>query len=257
MRWFFALILCFGGVATAKEKQRVVIHIDKAYPPYSFFHRGEMHGSYVDQLYEIFDYLESFSVRLEPVPWQRGKKLMQDGEGLALTPVYFHGHDWPYLYPYSLAYGQEKIAVVCHSDNVPRTSRQWPEDYLEYSIASIVGYDGWGGLPFRKLVAKKELAYTEVGTTSLLTQMILRRRVDCVLMEKTALDIKLTEMPSELDSSKLYVSNYVGIDPIHIGFSAKAMSNGKFPYAGKFKKELDIAIYKWLKGGEKQLNMMH
>ena len=244
-------ILFNPQVLANTPKQVVTLYIDQDYPPYSYLDKGRLKGIYVNRLYDIFQYLSSFQVELKPVPWQRGKKMMQDGTGLALTPPYFHGHDWPYLYPYSLAYSEEVVGVVCQNKSLSQHPARWPQDYLEYSFASVIGYDGWGGEQFRQLIKSGKLAYTEVASSRLLLQMILNQRVDCILIELNGFHTMLAELaPTKESRATISIATEISRDDVYVGFSAPAMSSPDFPYARQFQKELDIAIYRWKKAQE-------
>jgi polar amino acid transport system substrate-binding protein len=80
----------------------VTIHVDGDYRPFSYSDHGEARGIDIDILQTAFSRMPSFKVKIEPVQWKRGKKMMENGQGFGLTQAFSHGHDWPCLYPYSL-----------------------------------------------------------------------------------------------------------------------------------------------------------
>ncbi len=255
LRLPLALMLCALSASALSEKQIVEIYVDDNYEPYSYVHKGRAVGLYINVLQAAFDDLSDFDVRMIPVPWQRGKLIMEKGEGLGLAPAFFHGHDWPYLYPYSLHFFEEKIITVCHADilNTPRLN--WPEDFIGLHVQNVVGFDGWGGEHFRELVAAGKILYSEARGVDNNILMLGLKRVDCILAEafsfETTLErLKLTGAYHEGSRhAQLKVGPVVGLDPVYIGYSQPALEQGKYPFFPKFSKDFDIALYKVKKSG--------
>lgn len=239
---------------TAGKAQDVTIYVDDAYPPYSFQKNGRIQGLYNDILQAAFERMPDYNVMLQAVPWNRGKMLMETGEGMALSPPYFHGHDWPYLYPYSIPIYQETVVVVCNASVQQRVGPNWPEDYEGLMIGSIFGYDGWGGPQFREMVAEKKINYIEVRDAESLIKMVVTGRNDCILMEDFTFDVEYKRIiaQDQLDSKNqfnLFKKAIAGVDPVYVGYSATAIKNNTFPYQADFQRKLDIALYQLYKSG--------
>lgn len=234
----------------------VIIYVDDAYKPYSFKNaEGEAQGIYIDILKTAFSRMTGFSVKLEPIPWKRGKLLMEKGEGLGLAPAFFHGHDWPYLYPYSLPFHDEKIISVCHESVLAKPRPLWPEDYIGLRIGNVSGFDGWGGAAFYALVRQGKIAYEEAkGSVESIIKLGLGR-VQCIMMEESAFDQELAKllMNGEYDQEKFHPLKkgaFVGMDPVYIGYSKKAILSGDYPYHLAFRQAFDVEIYNMTKSGE-------
>jgi len=243
--FFFVFLVPYSAFA---EPIQVTIYVDDAYHPYSFQKNGKAQGIYVNVLKAAFSKMKRYSVKLEAIPWNRGKEMMEHGKGFALTPAYFHGHDWPYLYPYSLPYYNETVVVVCSKTVMQKTRNSWPLDYLGLTIGSVAGFDGWGGQSFRQLVSTNEIKLHEVQSSEALIGMILKNRIDCILMEKGALHYIIKSSP-DVDTN-FGISAELGIDPVYIGYSEKALKVNKYPFSHEFRKEFDSVIYRMKKSGE-------
>ena len=231
----------------------VTILIDENYPPYSYAVNDEARGLYVDLLREAFKELPDYRVILKPLPWQRIKRYMQKGEGFAMFPPYYHGHDWPYLYPYSIAIFQEKVMLIC-PDNPSYSNREkWPNDFQKLSIGNASGYDGYGGFEFHTLVNLKKIDYVEAKGSSELLEMLIRKRLDCILMESELFDILIHEASKNNELRLLFKPNQfvkivlTGVDNAYIGYSAKAIKLNKYPFGDDFRRKMDNAIYRLLK----------
>lgn len=261
----FSVILCLLSLIVmppvlvseiAASEQAVTIYVDDAYKPYSFKNAdGEAQGIYIDILKTVFGRMPEFSVNLEPIPWKRGKLLMERGEGLGLAPAFFHGHDWPYLYPYSLPIADEKIISVCHESVLNKARPNWPKDYIGLRVGNVAGFDGWGGDAFYDLVQQGKIIYEEAkGSVESIIKLGLGR-VQCIMMEENAFDQEHAKllMTGEYDQEKFHPLRkgaFVGMDPVYIGYSRKAILSGDYPFHLEFRQAFDAEIYKMTKSGE-------
>ncbi|MFQ3194145.1 MAG: polar amino acid transport system substrate-binding protein [Colwellia sp.] len=251
----FLLLLFFLSFSAVGEEIEVTIYVDDAYRPFSFSENGIAKGKYIDILKEAFSRLPAYKVTMVPIPWNRGKKMMEVGIGFALTPVFFHGHDWPYLYPYSLPINTEKISVICTEKIFLRPRANWPEDYLGLKIGNVAGFDGWGGPKFRDLVKTGKINYHEVQSSQALIEMILRGRQDCILMESSAFEYEFNRLTNLAGNNahnfvKLEKGPIIGKEPVYIGYSLPALNNKNYPYAIEFQKAFDVVIYHMTNSGE-------
>jgi len=114
--------------------------------------------------------------------------------GFGLAPAFFHGHDWPYLHPYSLGFYTETITAVCSEKILEYPRVNWPEDYIGLSVGNVSGYDGWGGLAFRELVKQKKINYQEAKGSAENILKLGAGRVDCIMMEDTAFDYAYSKL---------------------------------------------------------------
>jgi polar amino acid transport system substrate-binding protein len=245
--WIFFIAFFTPNIGFS-EPIKVTVYVDDAYHPYSFLRNGKAQGIYIDVLKTAFSKMKKFSVKLDPIPWNRGKEMMEQGKGFALTPAYFHGHDWPYLYPYSLPFYNETVVVACTNKVIRKTRSSWPYDYVGLIIGSVAGFDGWGGQAFRQLVKKNKIKLHEVQSSEALIRMLIKKRVDCIMMEKGAL-FHIIKSNADVVTN-FSISAELETDPVYIGYSEKALHMNTYPFSQMFRKEFDIVIYSMKKSGE-------
>ncbi len=251
--WFMLLAMSLS----LQAKVEVKIHVDDGYPPYSYVKDGRVQGLYIEILTAAFDKMADYSVIFEPVPWNRGKHLMERGEGFAFSPTYFHAHDWPYLYPYSYPLYEETVLVICNSKVNSATSLQWPSDFIGKTIGNMRGYDGWGGAEFRTLLHQKAINYHEVDGANLLLMMVASGRNDCILMEKLAYQYHMKKLKTSGQYKsethlRLFQAAIAGRDDGYIGYSEPGIASGQYPWQKAFRRALDGTLYQMKKSGELQ-----
>ena len=251
------VLFSFALLNTAQaDDTKVTILVDDAYKPFCYGEAGQARGMYVDVLRTAFSRMKDYRITMVPVPWKRGKKLMEEGKGFGLTPAFFHGHDWPYLYPYSLPFYTEKIIAVCDRKVFDKPRIKWPDDYVGLRIGNVSGFDGWGGESFRKLVAEGQIKYEEAKGSNLNIIKLGRGRVDCIMMEEKAFDYQFKKLKDDgtYDEGGKDVTvqkgSVIGTDPVYIGYSKTARLAGKYPFLSDFMQKLDSILYKMQKSGE-------
>ncbi len=253
---FISAIFIFLSLPAFGSDTQVTILADDAYRPFSFEENGEAKGIYIDVLRTAFSRMNGFEVKIKPVPWKRGKKMMEVGEGFGLTPAFFHGHDWPYLYPYSLPFYTETIMAVCAEEFLESPRPVWPDDYKGLKIGNVAGFDGWGGDAFRTLVKEGKIGYEETKGSK---EVILKQglmRTDCIMMEEKAFDYQFNRLKKKgiYDEggkhARLKKGAVIGKDPVYIGYSRTAREMGKYPFQFEFMQALDSVLYKMVKSGE-------
>ena len=84
--------------------------------------------------------------------------------------------------------------------------------------------------------------------------MLVKGRLDCIMMKERAFDYQYRQLKAVADYSDSDVlpikTAVIGTDPVYIGYSEKAINSGKYPYAYRFKKTFDKVIYQMIKSGE-------
>ncbi len=253
---FFLIFLCLLGVSVHAANNLVVIHVDDNYHPYSYAENGKAEGVYIDILRSSMERLPDYEVELRPVSWEKGKKLMESGEAFALAPVFYHGHDWKYVYPYSFPFFEEKIIVVCRENILSSHRSGWPEDYEGLRISGMVGFDGWGGSRFRLMVKQGKIQYSEYQGVENNILLLGQNRADCMLAEERSFNLlyaKLQEYGRYVVSDTrpaLVKGTVTGLDPVFIGYSEAAIESGNYPFQQQFRKQLDNVLYQLYKSGE-------
>lgn len=258
-----ALVLCLGlgltttAVAQVKlkngKREIVKIHVDGGYAPKSYTGKdGKAAGYYVELLREASNRMKKFELELIPVPWKRGKKIMEDGKGFGLTPAFYHGHDWPYLYPYSIKYEDENVYAYCKK-GILASRKNWPKDFTGLRVGNIAGFDGWGGEEFRELVKQKKFKYSESKTSETNVMKLAKDRLDCILMASKSYDVVFGRLQKQgkYDAKKhqaIERGPITGSDGIYIGYSVKATAKNHTKNM-EIRKDIDNAFYSMLKDG--------
>ena len=234
---------------------KVIIYTDDSLQPYSHLENGELKGTYVNILKAVFAKMPDYDVKLLPVPWKRGKKLMELGQGLGLATAYFHGHDWPYLYPYSLPFASDVLNVYCSSEILEKARPLWPDDYKNLRIGRPAGFTGFGGPKFDEMVKEKAIFLEE--SKGAVTQILKlgANRVDCIIMDQTTYNVEYHKAVKD----GRYFSNWkkpvLGVEisrnDVYIGYSKKAIESGQYPYHMDFRQKFDAELFKMIRSGER------
>lgn len=245
----------FWSTSVPAADQKVTIYVDENYPPYTFQDNGSVKGIYVNILKNAFSNMIGYNVDIKAVPWQRGKLLLETGKGFALVPPYFHGHDWLYIWPYSLPILDETVVVICTDEILEIPRPKWPEDYAGLTIGINSGFDGYGGEKFWTMVKDGKILLSEVESTIQNIQMLILGRTDCYIISRLSFAWEL----KKLSAAGLYNINkhpklregpVLQVDPGFMGFTNA--DNGAFDFKLDFVKQFDIQIYKMFKSGEIQ-----
>lgn len=234
--------------------QEVTIYVDDGYRPFSYAKDGRAEGMYIDVLRAVFDQMKLYRVTLKPIPWQRGKKLMEEGKGFGLAPAFFHGHDWSYLYPYSLPFYTETISAFCVDSVLTEPRPNWPWDYVGLRVGNVYGFDGWGGKDFYKLVQSGRISYDYAQSSSCNILKLGARRLDCIMMEERAFEHEMKRLEEkgtyESGFAVLEKGTVISSDPVYIGYSRPAIESGRYPFHQNFRQTFDSILYRMLKSNE-------
>jgi len=234
---------------------QVIIYTDDSLQPHSYLENGELKGTYVNILKAVFDKMPDYDVKLTAVPWKRGKKMMELGQGLGLATAYFHGHDWPYLYPYSLPFASDVLNVYCTSETLAKPRPLWPDDYKQLRIGRPAGFSGFGGPKFDEMVNAKTIFLEESKGAVTQIYKLGANRVDCIIMDQTTYNV---EYNKAVKNGK-YVSSWkkpvLGVEisrnDVYIGYSKKAIESGQYPYHMDFRQKFDAELFKMIRSGER------
>ena len=244
---FLYSFMCYSNVLMAKVID-VELLTEKSYMPYSYVEKGELKGIYVDLLNEAFALMPGYSLKLTPIDWSQAKKNIRDGKQLGLVGSYFHGHDLPYMYPYSIALGKETVVTVCHPSVFKSTNISWPEDYKGLLVGNVEGYDGWLNYRVRSEEATKNINFLEVPTSSIAFDMVKNARLDCILFDEAAYyfstaNLDTNALTSEGKQILPILSSRLSVKLVHIAYSLQALKDNTFPYALDFQHALDVAVF--------------
>ena len=247
------LVMAFSAPVSATE---IPVYVDSRYYPYSYEEDGKPMGKFIEILRLADSRIPDFEIKIIPVPWDRGKHYMETGKGVGLVPPYYHGHDWPYLYPYSLALYSETVRAYCRED-LPALleERSWPDGYEGVAVGNVRGYDGWGGLAFHEMVEQEKIQYFTTKSADLLVKLGMTNRFDCLLMEQIVFDTEYRSQVEQFEASgrpytKLVPGPVTNVEPVYMGYSKPALDANSFPGTVDFKRAFDTELYKMHKQGE-------
>jgi polar amino acid transport system substrate-binding protein len=248
-------LVIFSNWLTAKTID-VELLLDKNFKPYMYVENGKVKGIYVDLIKEASAIMPNFNVKLTPVNWTDGQEMVKVGNVLGLVGAFFHGHDWPYMYPYSLPIGHETVITICHQQVLEQKREKWPEDYKGLLVANVEGYDGWLNHQVRSDENTKYVNFLEVPAIDVAYQMVSRKNVDCALFESTAFAFVVDQNQNSKDqqsNNQPVIGTQISVNPVHVGYSRKAIIENKFPYALEFQQAFDVAIFQLERSGKADL----
>jgi len=243
----FIILFCLLAVTVKADVTAVTIYVDRNYAPLSYGHEYDVKGFYNDILKLAFSRMPEYHVNLKAVNWEEGRRLVEQGEGFALAPAYYHGHDWKYLYPYSIPIYSERVSVICARSAVARVNMNWPSSFINKRIGSVKGYDGWGGEEFRVLVRLGKVAYKESSTMNALVQALSKREVDCILAEENVFIAQV--LRQKLARDDFLTAATVGFDHVYIGYSKVFLEHHADKVYLDFMQAFDNEIFKMQKAG--------
>ena len=248
----FTLIMTSSVYATPVK---VTIYTDDALRPYSYSEKGKVKGTYVKIIRTVFDRMPEYDVKITAVPWKRGKKIMEKGKGFGLATAYFHGHDWPYLYPYSLPFASDVLNVYCTSETLQNPRPEWPDSYKSLRIGRPSGFSGWGGPKFDEMVKAKTISLEE--SKGAVTQILKlgASRVDCIIMDQTTYNVEFHKAVKDGRFDSSWKEPVLGVEisrnEVYIGYSKKAIESGKYPFHMDFRQKFDAELFKMIRSGER------
>jgi len=180
-----SFITC-GGFAKEK-KQEITLYGDNSYPPYSYLDENKkLVGIYPEILKEAFKLLPDYKLKLKPVPWKRGLKLLKKGKIKGLFPPYFRAVERAYIWPYSLAILEEEVVVVCNDTKKLKNLDQWPNDFIGLTVGRNRGFST-GGDVWLKLIKKKKIIDLEVDSIDSGLIMLSKKRADCYMNDRISI----------------------------------------------------------------------
>lgn len=246
------LYFLFVPFYVCSQTTEVIIWMDGHYPPYSYEENKQIKGIYIDIMRKISQRMPDYNITFKAAPWQRVKKEVENGTVIAFAPLYYHGYDWPYVWPYSLAIMAESVIAVCRNDILSKPRPNWPDDYLGLRIGNASGYDGYGGRAFRQHVKDGKITLVETKTVKQNIFMLLKGRIDCYMVER----LTYRWMMKKLNNSSVFKSTpykilesaVISTDDVYLGFTDR--DKGKFTFKKDFQQKFNNEVYKMKKSGE-------
>jgi polar amino acid transport system substrate-binding protein len=245
----FAASLCHGAAAVSPIE--VTIYADDGYPPYSYGENGEASGIYTAILNKAFERMPQYRVTLVPVPWKRGLRLLESGQGFALYPPYFRPEERPYI-RYSEPILDEQVVVFCNRfTTANRNLKNWPDDYTGLTIGTNAGFL-LGGKEFDRYVAAGKIV-RDSGTSShgSVLKMISGRN-DCYINDRLAIrwQVEQIKRNGEIEAERVAIFEAARLysEKGHLGYTDR--DEGRFAFKDSFVQEFNAAITSLKSDGE-------
>lgn len=238
----FSLCIYCIGVA-AQPPTKITIYGDDAYPPYSYLDDGQASGVYTEILQKVFNEMPEYQVTIKLVPWKRGLKLLESGDGFALFPPYSYVSDRPYISPYSIPILDEEVVVYCQPDSLEnRQQSNWPSDYygLTFGINDAFSL---GGEEFWRAVKQGDILLREAKSNRINILSLYKNRIDCYINDRLSI---LWEVNLLIDEGlvapdwNLTFGTFVSTEQGYLGFSNSA--NDRYPYKDDFVEKFNFTL---------------
>ncbi len=231
----------------------VEVWVNDTHPPYTYVNNGKAKGIYIEIMELISGRIDGYRIKFIPAPWQRVKKEVENGSAFAFVPPYYHGHDWPYVWPYSLPILEEEVILVCRNEVLETTRPIWPDDYLGLTIGNNTGYDGFGGFRFRQYVNEGKIKLQELKTTAQNIVTLLKGRSDCFMVNRLsfAWESKLLVKSNQIKEQAMHqisTSLLISSDAVYMGITD--MDQGRFHFKRDFLQKFNNELYKMYKSNE-------
>lgn len=232
----------------------IKIVADRNYRPYSYVENNQLQGLLIEVIKAVDEKLPAFSFELSPAKWSHGKAKVRNGEYVALLGAYFHGHDWPLIYPYSYPILSESLVTVCSDEYVNKRKMTWPTDYTGAKIGTVAGYDGWldESIKYRKI---NTLNFFEFPNSALALMAVYNDIVECTLFEEASFAANskaLVDSGKITNEKKLIIVNYLSKNTVHLAYSEKVMLGEHADTAYELQKAFDAQLFLMLKSNELQ-----
>lgn len=246
------LALLLPAAAHAAQPIDVIVYSDDSYPPYSYAEKGEAKGIYPEIFRKAFAQMPQYRVEIKPVPWKRGLKMLETGEGLALFPPYFRPLERPYV-KYSAPVLAESVAVFCSAAIADRVERKrWPEDYFGLRFGINAGFS-LGGDAFNQAAKNGQIILDPAAGNRVNLEKLILQRVDCYINDRYSILWEWRHINAEglnRDGAKIVETAVVAAEQGYLGYTDR--DNGRFPFKEDFITELNKIIESMRRTGEIQ-----
>ena len=240
---FFCLL--YSSFSCRSAPQPVVIVTDDSYPPYSFYHDGQLQGMYIELVKAAAEYIkDDYKIDIVAEPWKRALASIENGQALAILPPYKHIEKRPYIWPYSIPIFNEVVVAFCRNDVdlVAALTSQ-----IDHSLPPInVGINA-GFLilndEFEKAAAEKRIIVWENRSTHANIEKLFRSRIDCYVNDRRSTLWEMEQLrytdPS-MDMSHITEKMVVISRAAYIGYAKD--ESGRFSFKDDFVKKMNDAL---------------
>ena len=246
------MLLSAATASHAAQPIEVTVYSDDSYPPYSYAEKGEAKGIYPEIFRKAFAQMPQYHVDIKPVPWKRGLRMLETGEGFALFPPYFRPKERPFM-KYSAPVLSESVAVFCSSAIADRVSRtRWPDDYYGLRFGINAGFS-LGGESFDQAVKNGQIILDQASGNHVNLEKLILQRIDCYINDRYSILWEWRHINEEglnRDGAKIVETATVAAEQGYLGYTDR--DNGRFPFKNDFVTDLNKIIENMRRTGEIQ-----
>jgi polar amino acid transport system substrate-binding protein len=245
------VFVCAFHATAAATPTEVAIYADDGYPPYSYVENGQLKGIYTEILKKAFQKMPEYRVTLIPVPWKRGLKLLETGQGFALYPPYYRPDERPYIL-YSEPVLTEQVAVFCSNAIAEKKAlKTWPDDYFGLTVGMNAGFL-LGGKQFDQAVSTGKIR-VDAGTSSRSSLLkLLTGRIDCYVNDRLSIlwEVERIKRTGDAGGSRILITETakLGSEQGFLGYTDR--DAGRFPFKEHFIKQFNSVIADMKRSGE-------
>lgn len=249
----FAYILAlFTLRVEAADPIDVTILADDNYYPYSFMDQGILTGAYTQIVKRVIQEMPRYKIKLQPIPWKRGLKLLKEGKAFALYPPYLKKDARPYIWPVSKPMLDEVTSIFCRNDVLIKPRPKWPDDYIGLIIGNNNGFQ-MGGAYFWELVSTGKIIVKEYKNNQTnLTKMLISKETDCYMNDRQAVLLSWHKLINKSkwhkDVTAMSEGAIISKEQGHLGFTNR--DKGFFHYKKDFLNNFNQVFNKLKSSGE-------
>lgn len=230
--------------------QSVTIYVDDAYPPYSYAVNGVAFGVYPALLARIFAAMPGYHVALQPVPWKRGLRLLEQGEGFALAPPYYRPGERPWM-DYSAPIMLESVVMFCNEAVAARIGApRWPDDYYGLRVGINSGFL-LGGPAFHAARRGSKIIVEEARGTDENLKKLLLGRIDCYMNDRSAIQHALLRARAEdayQRAARIVETGIVSQEHGYLGFTR--LHGERWTFRADFIRQFNLVLEELRRSGE-------
>lgn len=239
-----------AATASGAPRHRVTVYVDDAYPPYSYAVNGAAFGVYPAMLARIFAGMPAYQVELQPVPWKRGLRLLEQGEGFALAPPYYRPGERPWM-DYSAPIMLESVVIYCNEAVAARSANpRWPDDYYGLRIGINNGFLV-GGSSLEAARRGGKLTVEEARGTDENLKKLLLGRIDCYMNDRYAIQHALFRARAEdayQRAARIVETGVLSQEYGHLGFTRQ--QGERWTYRTDFIRQFNLVLEELRRSGE-------
>ncbi len=254
----FGVVGLTGALALASSVHAaniaVTLYADDGYPPYSFSDKGKPAGLYYEIIKTALAQMKGYDVKIQPVPWKRGKALLQSGKGFALYPPYMNTKEEPWTWPYSEPLLDENVVAYCNPKVLKKQSGlQWPADFYGLRIGNNFGFLV-GGEAFEQAVKDGKIALHEARDSLTNLRKLRLGRIDCYINDRLAILGTLKEFgrkgsgDAPLRDDEMVEAVFIAARQGYLGYTDR--DRGAFAHKADFVKKFDAAVLQMKRNGD-------